>query len=518
MNTTQLAIIDLGSNSARLVIYEQDEQGLLFETDNVKQVLRLSSHLTPDGQLDESGVHLTLNCLRHFKDICDARGVTEIVGVATAAMRQAENGAELRDRIERETGISVRILSGPEEAQYGYLAVVNTMNVRDAFTVDIGGGSTEVTWVEDRRCVHKISFPFGAVSLTQRFFKSDNPAQDELKKLEAFLREQFAGAPWLTKRPRPVPLIAMGGTARNIGNMDQKKRNYSFQSLHQYTMNPAAVAQSYQTLVKTPLDKRRKIKGLSKDRADLIVAGAAVFSVLLDVTGSAEFVISTKGLRDGLLFERMLQGVDDNVVPDVSLFSARQWMKRYRVNQTRAEHVSRLAVSLFDQLNDLGLLQADAGQRRLLQISGLLQDIGLSINTFDAAQHTFYLLTNVLLYGLTHRERLILGMLASYKNDKKIEKQLIQHSDMVMPMELPGIKRLAQLGMLARILNRPLAGQVRSIQVEKRPDGVRLLCRVLPQHILDRGLVDEMLEALSKTYGIKFGYELTPVPTVETTN
>ncbi|MBL0387583.1 exopolyphosphatase [Tumebacillus sp. ITR2] len=511
MNITQLAIIDLGSNSARLVLYEQDQQGMLFEADNVKQVLRLSSHITQDGVLDDEGVQLTLDCLRRFKDICDGRGVTEIVGVATAAMRQAKNGPELCEAIERETGISIRILSGPEEAHYGYLAVVNTMNLRDAFTVDIGGGSTEVTWVEDRVCVHKISFPFGAVSLTQRFLKGDLPTPEELKNLEQFLREQFASAPWLTKRLRPVPLIAMGGAARNVGNMHQKKRNYSFQSLHHYTLNSADIADSYQTLVKTPLDKRKKIKGLSKDRGDIIVAGVVVFSVLLQVTGSEHFVISTKGLRDGLMFERILQGQNDNVLEDVSLYSARQWMKRDRVNSVRAEQVSRLAVSMFDQLQDLGLLQADAGQRRLLQISGLLQDIGLSINTYDAAQHTFYLLTNVLLYGLTHHQRLVTGMLASYKTDKKLEKQFSQHKDMITPAELPAIKRLAQLGLLARFFNRPLAGQVRSVQLEKRGDQILLQCRVLPKHIIDRAQVNELLEAMSKSYGQKFAYELIEV-------
>lgn len=502
---TQLAIIDLGSNSARLVIYERDAQGLLFEADNVKQVLRLSAHLTPDGAIDDQGVQLTLDCLHHFKTICTCRGVTEVVGVATAAMRQASNGPALRERIKQETGFDMRILTGLEEAHYGYLAVVNTMNIRDGFTVDIGGGSTEVTWVENRACVHKVSFPFGAVSLTQRFFKSDLPTPHELQHLEQFLHEQFASVPWLTERPQPVQLIAMGGAARNVGNLHQRKHKYSFPSLHHYVVPRTDLAHLYQTLATTPLDKRKKFKGLSKDRADIIVAASAVFQVLLQRTGSAEFVISTKGLRDGLLFERTLlaeQGLD--VLEDVSLYSARQWMRRYRVNVARAEQVARLAVSIFDQMNDAGLLSAKAEDRRLLQISGLLQDIGRSINVYESAQHTFYLLTNVLLFGLTHRQRLIIGLLAAYKNDKKMEKQFTDHMDLVTLTDLPSLKKLAVLGLLARTVDRPLGGQVRRVEVKKREHDCQLILHTTEDHLVDRAQVLEVLEMMNKIYGQKF--------------
>ncbi|PWK14487.1 Ppx/GppA phosphatase family protein [Tumebacillus permanentifrigoris] len=504
---SQLAIIDLGSNSARLVIYEQDAQGLLYESENVKRVLRLSSHLV-NGKLDDRGVQTTLDCMRHFKEICEGRGVTEVVGVATAAMRQARNGPALRDQIQQETGFDFRILTGPEEAHYGYLAVVNSMNIRDAFTVDIGGGSTEVTWVEERACVHKISFPFGAVTLTQLFFKSDLPSREELGQLELFLRQQFAGAPWLTMRKRPVPLIALGGAARNVGNMHQRKNNYSFPSLHHYILPRAEIVETYQTLAKTPLDKRKKIKGLSKDRADIIVAASAVFQVLMELTGSEEFVISTKGLREGLLFERILQEQNLEYLDDVSLYSAHQWMKRYRVDAPRAEHVSRLAISLFDQLNDQGLLLAGYEERRLLKISGLLQDIGLSINVYDAAKHTFYLITNVLLFGMTHRQRLITALLASYKNDKKLEKQFMQHTDMLPAAELSGIKRLALLGLLARTLDRPLTNQVRSISLEKRGNECMVICQVIEQHLVDQAQVTEILDAMSKSFRQTFRLEL----------
>jgi exopolyphosphatase/guanosine-5'-triphosphate,3'-diphosphate pyrophosphatase len=290
--------------------------------------------------------------------------------------------------------------------------------------------------------------------------------------------------------------------------MHQKKTNYSFPSLHHYILPAPVIDETYQTLAKTPLDKRKKIKGLSKDRADIIVAAAAVFHVLLQLTGSTEFVISSKGLREGLLFERILDERNLDVLEDVGLYSADQWMKRYRVNAARAKHVSRLAVSLFDQLNDFGLLPAGAEERRLLKISGLLQDIGLSINVFDTAKHTFYLLTNVLLYGMTHRQRLIIAMLASYKNDKKLEKQFMQHVDMLPAAELSGIKRLALLGLLARTLDRPLTHQVRSIQVEKRGAEFALVCRVIESHLIDRGQVTEILEAMGKTFRQKFKLEL----------
>jgi len=494
-----LGIIDLGSNSARLVIYAQSAGGMLFEVDNIKRVLRLSAHLNAQGRMEEAGVRLTLDCMRSFKQLCEARGVTEIVGVATAAIRQATNGRQIVARIFEETGIVCTVLSGEQEAYYGYLAVANSTNYREAYTVDIGGGSTEVTYMRDRQLLERISFPFGAVTLTRRFFKQDTPRPEELRALEQFLHEQLAAVPWICQRG--VPLIALGGGARNVANMHQKKHKYPFSSIHQYTMSDEAVQDTFRTLAKTPLDKRRKLKGLSPDRADIIVAATGVFHSLCKLTGAREFVVSTKGLRDGVLFERTLRGLgqESALIPDVPLFSARQWMERYQINRTSAEHVSELAVGLYDQLLAAGLLP-ERGERQLLRMAALLYDAGLTINVYDTRQHTFYLLSNVLLMGLTHRERLLTALIASYKTDKKLEKMMAPYKGLIEPEEKERIKRLGLILWLCRTLDRSLTQAVKRVELRRAGDGYVLFCAGVRKDLVEYTLLKEIIDQFTSSY------------------
>lgn len=499
-----IGIIDLGSNSARLVMYRRDDSGLFFELDNIKKVLRLSAHITDQGELDQAGIRQTLEAMRMFKQLCDARQVTEIIGIATAAIRQASNGSDVIRHIEAQTGVRFRVLSGSEEAYYGYLAVVNSMNIRDAYTIDIGGGSTEVTLIQNRQCVQKISFPFGAVSLTRRFFKGRVPMLEELQELERYLREQFAKAPWLIKRK--VPLVAMGGAARNMASIHQKRRKYTFPSYHHYILNRGEVTGIYLAMNRLPVEKLKKIKGLSKDRADIIVAAAAVFHVLLDVTDSREFITSTKGLRDGLLFERILKDREQTLIEDVTLYSARQLMKRYQIDPASAEHVSDLTISLFDQLRSHRLLMGSEEDRKHLRIAALLHDAGLSINVYETHQHTFYLLTNVLLMGLTHRERLAIALIAAYKNDKKLEKQLLQHPDVMGINQIFRIKRLALILQLTRTLDLSMTQQVRRIELVQGTNGYTLRLIGLETDLVEYELIEDVLDQLTKAYQQPFSF------------
>lgn len=495
-----IALIDLGSNSARLVFYKQDPQGFLYEFDNVRQVLRLSSHLTAEGLLDDEGVQKTLTCMRRFQQLCAARGVKEVTGVATAAVRLARNGPELIREIREQTGLQVRILSGEEEARYGYLAVVNSLPYSDAITVDIGGGSTEVTWIENRLCREKISFPFGAVTLCERFSCGDPVTEEERQRLQAYLFEQFARAPWI--RNKNLPVIVMGGSARNLANVHQKKHKYPFDSIHNYSLTAGDVREVYDSLATTPFAKRKKVKGLSKERADLIVAALAVFDALLKTTGSGTLVTSTKGLRDGLVFERVLQGMGRELLEDIPLYSARRMMSRYQVDRPHAEHVCVLALSLYDQMWDKGLLDGSREDRKLLQVAALLHDVGLAINTYEVRQHTFYLLTNVLLLGLTHRERVLVAMVAAYKNDKKLEKQVERYGVLLREGDVRNVKRMALLLWMARTLDVSMAQSVKQVQVQPRENGggYRLWFVGMEPGVLELELLQELQEPFSQAF------------------
>lgn len=258
------AIIDVGSNTMRLVIYLRDKGGRLREVENVKAVARLRNHLTQDGLLSTEGLQTLLTTLGSFKEVAESYTLEEMVCVATATIRQAGNQEEIITQVSKHTGFDMRILSDHEEAYYGYLAVVNSTPVTEGITVDIGGGSTEVTYFKDRELIESYSFPFGALTLKQDFFKKELPTENEFSALRRYLLDQFKSLPWLQNKD--IPLIGIGGGARNLVQIDQNLKEYPLAGLHQYKMKDSDLSFIKNYLFTLPMKKLQKVEGLSKDR------------------------------------------------------------------------------------------------------------------------------------------------------------------------------------------------------------------------------------------------------------
>lgn len=499
-----IGVIDLGSNTARLVIYKQDDQKNVTEVDNIKRSLRLSSHLQ-NNRLDEEGMALTLTCLRQFKELLDARQVGQTIGVATAAVRQAENGLELTRLIQKETGLTIRILTGEEEARYGYLAVMDSMNLDEGVTIDIGGGSTEITYFQNRKLQASHSFPFGIVTLTQMFLHSDVPTESEFSQLCAFLASSLASLPWLAGKKCPV--IAIGGTARNLGKMHQRSVHYSMDSLHLYPIPSDHVSSILEKIRMLSLEERRQFPGMSKDRADVVLSGIAAFEALLTYCDSDELIVSNKGLRDGVLYESVWGAEPQATVRDIHERCATHFMNRYHVDKAHAQHVKSLALSLFDQLGAHFLHSFGAWERDLLETAALLHDVGRSINVYESSEHTFYLLSQVLMTGYTHRERLLIATLASYKTNKLLQSQIARHADIISRQDKGLIEKLGHLLLLARMLDRSMTSSITALQLVKENGSYQLRCAGKRTDYLEYSLLDEPLNKLSKAWKIPLTFK-----------
>lgn len=496
----KFAIIDLGSNSARLVIYRKEDTGAILEEENIKSVLRLSSLFNQKGEISPTGVEKAIDCLRRYRQICDLRGIGQIYGIATAAVRLANNKEDLLAAIYKETGIQFRVLDGSKEAYYGYLAVVNTTNFSEGITIDIGGGSTEITYFRDRKLIQSYSFPFGVVTLTDNYLQTDTPSAEEIIQLKQKLLDQFSEQNWIAGKKCPV--IAIGGTARNIAKVHQKRRQYSMSSLHNYQMTHHDVEEILDWLRKIPLFKRREVNGLSKDRADIFLAGICVFSTLMECVETDYLYTSNKGLRDGLLFE--LNGKQGEVIlPDVLEYGTQQFMKRYRVNTVHSQHVANLAAQLFDELEKLQMHDWGERERKWLKTAALLHDIGRSINIIESSKHTLYLLENVLLFGCTHRERLIIALAASFKNNKQLQKSASIHQDILTKEDVETALKLGAMIQISRFFDRMMNQSVHKIQIINAKKKMKVNLFLDQPWWVEEDLQDH-LKRMSKAFGMPF--------------
>src|SRR3954463_10820076 len=206
------AVIDLGSNSFRLVVFSA-ENGWWKRTDQIYESVRIGAGLGETGELSEERIQRALAVVEVFAHFCAATGIAleDVATLATSAIRDADNSDAFLER----AALPVRVLSVEEEAHYGYLAAVNTTTLSDGAVLDLGGGSLQLTRVKGRNARQMGSWPLGAVRMTERFLTDGGPAtKKQLKALRAHALSEFESAPWLDKAgPR---LVGIGGTVRNL--------------------------------------------------------------------------------------------------------------------------------------------------------------------------------------------------------------------------------------------------------------------------------------------------------------
>ncbi|MCA1319056.1 Ppx/GppA family phosphatase [Bacillus tianshenii] len=462
------AIIDIGSNTMRLVIYKRDKSGRLKEVENVKSVARLRNYLDHDEYLTEKGVHKLITTLSSFRSITDSHQLEEVKCVATATIRQAANRKVIQEMVQRETGFSMMILSEYEEAYYGYLAVVNTTPFTEGITIDIGGGSTEITYFKDRKLVEYHSFPFGALSLKKQFVQSELPTHREKEEIKRFIKSQLDSLQWIIDKR--LPIIGIGGSARNMVQIDQVMKNYPLAGLHLYEMPPEDLRLLCLYVNSLSIDKLQKLEGLSKDRAELMLPAMMVFDELVSITKATSFVLSRKGLREGVFYESMKNPASK--ASDVLTGSFDDLIKDYEINMEGVKQVTRILICIVDELNRLKVLDVNEEERMELTRAATVFQMGGYIDAESSSQHTFYLLANRTIDGLMHKERLRLALMASYKNKTVFKQYANPFRKWFTEEELSVLRLYGAMLKFSYSLNATKRNVVEKVEVTQEADGL----------------------------------------------
>ncbi|WP_332690988.1 exopolyphosphatase [Halalkalibacter lacteus] len=471
MKENQVAIIDMGSNSIRLVINKIDLNGCYNEIHNYKTVARLSAHITKEGNLSDNGITIVLETLNRFKDVIIFHKVKKVILVATAAMRKAKNQNQIVQLVKAKVGFDIRVLSEYEEAFYGYLAVVNSTNIEYGYTVDIGGGSTEITLFENRELKHYHSFPFGAITLQQKFYGDKQPNSTNLEILKNYIKEQLHTLPWL-KNKSNYPVIGIGGSARNLSLIHQRQIEYPLPGIHQYEFTKEDLIELNDMLQQSTIEERLMLDGLSKERADIIIPAAEVISSLVSFVKAETFIMSRKGLRDGVFYEEVLKEVETTRFPNVVEESFHQLTHNYEVSVDHVNHVSSLATQLYNELSSFCHVEhSSENARTLLNQSARVLYIGEYINNDASSQNTFYLLTNMTIEGLSHRDQLAIAFISSFKSKTQLLKYAEPFQRIIQKKDLRFYEFLGSIMKLAYSLDRTRRKAILEIgQVEKTED------------------------------------------------
>ncbi|HTR88767.1 MAG TPA: Ppx/GppA phosphatase family protein [Solirubrobacteraceae bacterium] len=415
----RFAVIDLGSNSFRLVVFASSG-GWWRRTDEIYEPVRIGEGLAASGRLGEEPMRRALATLEVFDHFCRAAGLGEgeVDAVATSAIRDAENAAGFLALAREHTGLPIRVLGREQEARYAYLAAVNSTTLSEGCVLDLGGGSLQLVGVSARLDRELASWPLGAVRMTERYLPPNGPPKArQIEELRQHVAGELARARWLPSAAEGTPggrLVGMGGTVRNLAVAVQRAKGLPSNGVQGMVVLVGELEELVERLAALPAAKRSSVSGIKPARADLVLAGAIVVQGVLRAGGFAGLEVTEAGLREGVFFERLLADRDPPLFADLRRESVLNRAAQYRPERSHTEHVATLALGMFDELARLGLHEGDPPERELLWAACMLHDIGMSVDYDDHHKHSRYLILNGGLPGYSPREVAIIAQAARY--------------------------------------------------------------------------------------------------------
>lgn len=482
MSDHPVAVIDIGSNSGRIVVVRVTADGHLQIVADERAPLRLSRDVAESGRLGDDALERTVLALRDFLAVARGAGAGDIVAVATAAVREAEDGDAFVDAIHDRTGLDVEVIEGEQEAAFAFLGAVHGLPVEDGLLFDIGGGSLEVTRFTDRHLDRAWTLPLGALRLSDRFLTTDPPTPTERAALAEHVRAALEAA-GIGKLGDRQQVVGTGGTVRNLARMDARRHRSFIPHLHGYRASVTRLRAEADQLAARTVKRRRTTAGLNEDRADSIVGGAEAVLALLDLTGTADLLVSGQGLREGVALTAL--GLTTSSPPAIRRASVTALCERFGTWQE--ERARRRTIIVERLAGDLDP-EADPEQVEMLAHAATVLDVGRAVDYYDRYGQAGRIVMGADLIGFSHRHLAVLAatfLAAAGERIPDAARTQLSKRDLAWTARAGAILALAD-----EVESRTPPGEPVAISLRVRPRGVVLTAPVLaawrPRVIGDR--------------------------------
>ena len=482
-----VAIVDIGSNSVRLVVYERLGRSMtpLF---NEKELCGLVRGVASGGRIDAEAIASALTALRRFVALTEQMGKVAVNVIATAAAREASNGKDFIAAVEKVTGTTVKVLSGAEEARLSALGIIAGFHEPNGIAGDLGGGSLEVVDIAGAKIGTGETFPIGGLRL-------EEAAEKSLKKAEKIAAEVLSGSKVLAKGAGR-PFYAIGGTWRSLARLHMRQKGYPLHVMHAYSIEPDEAADFCRMLVRRDIDAVDSIEVVSRNRRALLPYGAAVLEQVIEAMQPSEIVMSALGVREGLLYD--LLGAKEKARDP--LIAACEELAYLRSRSPR--HIHELPPWSAMAFRAIGLDET-AEEARLRHAACLLADIHWRAHPEYRGEQSLNLIAHAAFIGIDHPGRAYLALANFYRHEGLIDEQLSPRIRELASTRL--MERARALGAtlrVAHLISGAMPDVVGRSRIEKRGKSLTL---VLPADLAPLGgaRVLRRLGALAKIAGLE---------------
>jgi exopolyphosphatase/guanosine-5'-triphosphate,3'-diphosphate pyrophosphatase len=504
----RFAAIDIGSNAMRLRIVEAERSNLTApaaslgwrEVLSIRAPVRLGREVFLTGTLTGQAISSATEALRQFREAMDEHKVEQYRAVATSAVREADNADVLVERAYREAGVHVEVIEGVEEARLVQLAVRRRLPPEhsNALLIDIGGGSTELTLLDQGDPRTSQSLPLGTVRLLEAFLESDAPVDARHAELvNEYVERVLAELQPELAQGRPDVLVATGGTTETLLQLCPLQGTAGYVSVD-------AVRQLAAELAALPVQERIQRYNLRTDRADTIVPAAQILLHVAQRAGQGRILVPGVGLKEGVLedlidrrFARWSALAEEDAITRACIRLGR----RYQFDERHGVLVASLATRLFDDLKLLHRL--GERQRLLLKAAALLHDVGDFIRYEGHHKHSFYIIEHSDLMGISPAERRVVANIARYHR-KGFPDPTHPNFRELSREERSAVRSLASILRLADALDREHLSKVTDVQATVTRGRLRLDVRAASaDHELELWTLQQKSALFCETFALE---------------
>ena len=512
-----IAAIDIGTNSAHLVIARVLPGGSLKILDSEKSPLRLGDYLDKTNRLSKDAILRTINTMSHFQQISSSY-TKWIRAVATHATREAINHEELLSGIKDATGIEVEIIDGLEEARLGFLGMRNGLHLDQELCLgcDIGGGSTELTIAKGDDIRFVTSLKLGAVVFTQKYFENTTPTKEKIEELRRHIQARLIPISRDILSHKHSKAVIASGTAKAMAVVHAKMFGKGpLTEPNAYVIPSGELLVVARQLVKLQTaEKIRESFDLDQNRAEIIIAGALILESITTVFEIPSWQISTFSLREGLVADTYSRayGTNHNLDTDVRWRSVADFGRKFLVETTYVHHVCELSAQIYNQLSAALCSESDEEELNsnpdILHAAAYLHEVGKLISYSQHHKHSFYILSQASILGFTQREKLLIALIVRYHRKASPEREDEAFKGL-FGSYFKRVQILSGVLRLATALERTRRGTVRSIKFKISRDEITMSAEGVSgkEPEVELTMAHRERKTLSKCFGRKFRLE-----------
>lgn len=467
----KIAVIDLGTTSIDMTLAEVLPSGNYSVFDQMSETIKFFED-TSDNFIKPAKVNDALAILKMYKTICDVNKVTDVVAVATHSVRNMKNQRSFFEEVYTACGFKFKIMTAEEEVLAVYTGVVNTLDIPKGVVVNITGSATNFVHYNRRNVLNQATIPVGAYSLAQMFAASDDAPEEVCKRMVEYFKNELKSITWFDDIDPEYAFVGAGQTFLNVGKLSRKLKRYPLDLEHNYVLSKEDIDDVYKLIAPLDLDKTKKIKGISSDRADILASGVCIAKAVADFLKPETLTISEKEFKEGVLFNKVVPVTNEKPISDLLGFSLDTINGFYGKKENNAKQVGELALMLFRQLKVLHKLPR--GYLKVLRIASIMYDCGERIRFKNHEKNSFNIIMNSDIQGASQREIALAAFVASSQDasDFSVTEWVKYQSLFIENEDISAVKKLAIIVRIAEALDKTHRSLIQDISCDVLGDSV----------------------------------------------